>query len=243
MKGMIFAAGVGSRLKPWTDSHPKALVEVGGRPVICHVIDKFLKAGIDTIIINVHHFADQIVDTVPRLYPGVNLVFSDESDRLLDTGGGLRKALPLLGGEDVLIHNADIMTDFDLPVLVGRHRELGSDATLLVQDRPTSRYLLFDHGRLRGWTNVSTGQLKPPTLATADGFDRLAFGGVHVLSATAYGALAARAPEGEPFSITDFYVDSCGSLDFEAFVLPDGASWFDVGKPATLEEARHFISQ
>ena len=114
MKGFILAAGIGSRLKPWTDAHPKALVPVGGRPIISHVVDKMLAAGIDTIVVNVHHFASQITEYLRMAYPDVDIRFSDESQLLLNHGGGLRKALRLIGHDDVLIHNADIISTLDL---------------------------------------------------------------------------------------------------------------------------------
>ncbi|MCM1032630.1 MAG: sugar phosphate nucleotidyltransferase [Odoribacter sp.] len=238
MKGLILAAGIGSRLKPWTDTHPKALVEVGGKPVVEWVIDKFLANGIDHIIINVHHFASQIVERVRRDYPHASIEFSDESDLLLNTGGALRKVLPMLGREEVLVHNADILTDFNLHELVNNHMLHSCDSTLLVQPRDTSRYLLFGDNRLRGWTNISTGQVKPPAISGIDTLDHLAFGGVHLVSPSAYGLLEDYAPAGVPFSIIDFYIDNCARLDIGEFLLPDGASWYDVGRPLTLEAAR-----
>lgn len=236
MKGMIFAAGIGSRLKPWTDHHPKALVEVGGRPVLHHVIDKMLTLGVSSIIINIHHFAQQIVDSVSAAYPEAPVVFSDETDELLDTGGGLAKALPQIGDDTVVVHNADIFTDISLPAMVSAHK---ADATLLTEPRSTARYFLLDDSRrLRGWTNITTGAVRPADLA-AEGLQREAFGGVHVLSPVALHALAEYAKERPAkFSITDFYIDSCRSLDIAGYRRPDGAMWYDVGRPDTLEAAR-----
>lgn len=242
MKGMIFAAGIGSRLKPWTDSHPKAMVPVGGRPVLGIVIERLLRAGVDGIVVNVHHFADQIEDFLAHDFSGCPITVSDERDRLLDTGGGLRKALPLLGDEPVLVHNADIVSDIDLRRMMETHAASDADASLLVQERRSSRHFLFDgSGRLRGWHNSNTGALRPASLASAANMHELAFGGVHVISPSVYPALMAYAPAGVPFSITDFYIDSCGAMTFHGYVLPAGGLWFDVGRPDTLEAARaHF---
>lgn len=243
MKGMIFAAGVGSRLKPWTDFHPKALVEVGGKPVIGHVVDKMAAIGVNHIIVNVHHFADQVIQYLRTAYPHLHIDISDESDRLLDTGGGLRKALPIIGNESVVIHNADIVTDFELSDIIEYQEQNTCDVALLVQKRQTSRYFLFDSARLRGWTDLRTGEVRPHNLTRWDMLERFAFGGVHVISPNLYNQLLDYAPDGEPFSITDFYINRCNELNICGFELPEGASWFDVGKPETLEQAREFLNK
>lgn len=241
MKGMIFAAGIGSRLKPWTDSHPKALAPVAGQPIIARVIDKLLDAGISDIIVNVHHFASQIVDFLHDNYSHVNIAISDESQLLLDTGGGLLRALPLIGNEPVLIHNADILTDFDLHDMIDAHSRSGNDVTLLVQPRDTSRYFLFDEQRLRGWINTSTGECRPADLVTS-GLHRLAFGGVHIISPSVFPLLTQFAPADTPFSITNFYINTCSQLRIGGFSLPNSAHWFDVGKPQSLQQASLWAS-
>ena len=239
---MIFAAGIGSRLKPWTDSHPKALVPVANRPIIAHVIDKLLNAGITDIVVNVHHFASQINNFLQENYPQVNITISDETSHLLDTGGGLRHALPLIGDEPVLIHNADILTDFDLHDMLDAHSRSGCDVTLLVEPRDTSRYFLFDEQRLRGWLNTGTGECRPANLDYA-GLQRLAFGGVHIVAPSVFPLLTQFAPADTPFSITDFYIQSCSQLSIGGFALPSGARWFDVGKPQSLQQASLWASQ
>jgi len=173
MQAMIFAAGMGTRLRPLTDTMPKALVTVNGKPLIEHVIEKLRSAGFGSIVINVHHFAGQIIDYLKEHDFEVDIKISDESDKLLDTGGGLRKAAPLFRqDEQILIHNVDILSNADLDTLYnkgplmtnwGTGGTMHAAATLLVSWRKTKRYLLFDEAmRLIGWTNIETGEVKSP---------------------------------------------------------------------------------
>ena len=160
MKAMIFAAGLGTRLKPLTDRMPKALVEVAGKPLLQHQLEKLRKAGATDIVINVHHFADMIEEWVAA-HPaeGLNIRFSDERQQLLETGGGIRKARPLLGEGRILVHNCDILSNADLKDFWAKGE--GAAATLMVSERETTRYLLFDDDmNLKGWTNVKTGEVK-----------------------------------------------------------------------------------
>lgn len=243
MKALIFAAGVGSRLKPWTDSHPKALVEVGGKPMLQRVIEKVVRAGIADIIINVHHFAPQIAEFVAAHDFGARITLSDETDCLLETGGGLAKVVPLLGGEPVLIHNADILTDFDLRSMVFDHVRSNAVVTLLTQPRDTARHLVFRKSdrRMCGWINTATGVTRPSALEITGDMFMAAFDGVHIVEPEAYAAVRAYRPAGTPFSITDFYIDRCDDLPIRSFSLPENAAWYDIGKPETLEKARNFI--
>lgn len=244
MKGMIFAAGVGSRLKPWTDSHPKALVEVGGQPVLGRVIDRMTAAGISDITVNVHHFATQIISYLEGLRrQGLSLHVSDESGLLLDTGGGLLHAASLLSGDEpVMVHNADVVTDIDLTAMAAAHRCSGADVTLLAMHRESTRHFLFDTSlRLRGWENTATGDAILP--AGPDGrqqLEPLAFGGIHIINMNRLlphlERYAGRA--GQVFSITPCYARGAGELDIRGWLAPDGASWHDVGRPATLAQAR-----
>ena len=144
---MIFAAGLGTRLKPYTDHCPKAMVEVAGHPMIAHQLMKLREAGFSRVVINVHHYAEQIIDYVNANNGfGLDVVFSDERGQLLDTGGGIRKALPLFTPDSpVLIHNVDIFSNADLAALYENHVDDGSDASLLVSERTTSRYFIFDN--------------------------------------------------------------------------------------------------
>lgn len=243
MKALVFAAGVGSRLKPFTEHHPKALVPVGGKPMLARVIEKIVAAGIREIIVNVHHFADQIIDFVNSNDFGADILISDERDKLLETGGGLVKALEYVGDSPLLIHNADIFTDFSIPAMIACHQHGKQFATLLTADRTTSRKFVFRHdGSLKGWTNIDKGLLKPSDLKIVT-TDRLrAFDGVHVVSPELYPYIKAYRPRGEAFSITDFYIDMAEKFIISSYDLPAGSCWFDVGKPETLEKACVFLN-
>lgn len=245
MVGMIFAAGYGTRLKPWTDVHPKALVPVGGVPALARVIDRLREAGVSRVIVNTHHFAGQIHDFVERGGYGSFVAISHEPE-ILDTGGGLRKALPLIGDEPVLVHNADIMTDVPLRDMAGEHLAAKADATLLTDVRRTSRFLLFGHDdRLCGYYRAEGARIMPadiPADARPDGAEGRSFDGVHIVSPSLYASLADFAPDGRSFSIIDFYRASAAAHAIVRHDLPEGCSWFDVGNPATLEAANRYYS-
>lgn len=247
MKAMIFAAGLGTRLRPVTDTIPKALIEVGGRPMLARVIDRIAGAGINEIVVNVHHHAEKVKEWLAANTPeGVTIDVSDESELLLDTGGGVAKAIPLLGtDDDVLLHNADIFTDFDLREMIAAHTEAGADATLLADKRKTSRYLLFGpDGRMTGWTNISTGEIRSPFGTGITSSSRpLAFGGVHIISPRILCSLAAYAERGQKFSITPFYISGCAEFDIRAFTPAAPYRWIDIGKPETLAKAIEIACQ
>ena len=189
MKAMIFAAGYGKRLAPLTDTTPKPLIDVGGRPMLAHVIEKIKAAGITTIVVNIHHLGSLIRTYLDEnAYFGLNILISDESEQLLDTGGGLVKAATMLDGDDVLLYNADILSDFPLPEMITAHYSTSADVTLLMSNRQTSRYLLFLNGKMCGWKNVATGEIRTP-YPDVVGCIPLAFGGVHLLGPKAIGLL------------------------------------------------------
>ncbi|MCM1292993.1 MAG: sugar phosphate nucleotidyltransferase [Bacteroides sp.] len=250
MKGMIFAAGIGSRLAPITDTMPKALVEVGGVPAIERVAVKMAQAGIRDIIVNVHHFADMVVDYVSEMGSriGVNILISDESDLLLDTGGGLLKAVRQFGfNEPLLLHNADIMTDFDLTAMIYAYKSDLPDALLMVGSRDSSRKLLFDDdNRMRGWKNMTTGEVRPDSLSVseAEEYKPKSFSGVHVLSPSLYSRLEDYSRcVGDKFSITPFYVDCCASSVIQGYEPSTPYHWWDIGRLSTLEQAREYYEK
>lgn len=233
---MIFAAGLGTRLKPLTDTMPKALVRVGGQPLLWHVIMKLKAAGYERMVINVHHFADQIIDYLESNGNfGVDIRISDERDGLLETGGGIKKALPLFDPESpILIHNVDILSNLDF-------NTLPTDAPLLVvSPRQTKRYLLFDEAlRLQGWTNIETGEVRGVTSeeVKSEKFRMLAFSGIHVFHPS---LLPLMADWPDRFPIMDFYLKACGDHLIRGFEVHD-LRLLDVGKLDTLEQAEKFL--
>jgi len=246
MKALIFAAGLGTRLRPWTNDRPKALVEVAGRPLLQHVIERVAAAGFNDITINIHHYGELIIDFVERNNAfGLNIHISDERDLLLDTGGGILKARQFLDGDEpFLVHNADILTDLDLAKLYDNHISSNALATILVKQRDTQRYFLLDQDdRLRGWTNIATGEVRPPELGQTDELTRWAFGGVHVISPDVFPLLAHYSRQaGSKFSITPFYIDQCKHHVITGYHPDSDYTWLDVGKPDTLELARQLYA-
>lgn len=246
MKAMIFAAGLGSRLKPLTDTMPKALVPVAGCPMLEHVILKLKASGFTEIVINIHHFGEQIIDFLKTNNDfGLTIHISDERDRLLDTGGGIRKARLFFenSGEPFLVHNVDILSDMNLKELYDFHMQSGSVATLLASRRTTSHYLLFDTERkLRGWINKDTGQVKPEGFHYDESLYReYAFSGIHVFSPAVFRLMEAPRWEGK-FSIMDFYLATCGQTDYSGY-LAEKLELIDIGKPETLARAEEFVKK
>lgn len=242
IKGMIFAAGIGSRLKPFTDSHPKALVEVGGVTMLERVIKNMKKAGISDIVVNVHHFASQIVDFIAvNDNFGCKISISDESEKLLDTGGGLLKAAPLLSDCDgILVHNADVLSDIDLQDLIQQYLSAKPLATLSVSPRTSSRLLYFDSEfKLKGWGNTKSGETKPAGFSPLPFYRALAFSGIQIVNPAIFPLLEEyRENVGDVFSITPFYLSVCEEHLIKGDVLKEGTRWFDVGRPETLAQAR-----
>ena len=163
MKAFVFAAGLGTRLKPLTDTMPKALVPIQEKPLLGHVMEKLQRSGINEFVVNIHHFGEQIIDYLKKNWSDVPVAISDERAALLETGGAVKKAIPLLGTASFLIHNVDILSNANLAQLASEHTHKKAAATLLVSNRKSSRYLLFDKDmRLKAWTNTQTGEVKSP---------------------------------------------------------------------------------
>lgn len=243
MKAMIFAAGLGSRLKPITDSIPKALVPVGDKTLLQHVIDKLADSGFRDIVINVHHFSGQIVDFLKSNDNfGLNIAVSDETGQLLDTGGGIKNAAALLNdGEPFLVHNVDILSNVDLTRLYKSHVQSGADVSLLTSWRETQRYLLFDQDyRLVGWENIATGQTKSPYPDfKPDGYRQYAFSGIHVISPSVFPFMLSYP---DVFPIMDFYLQQADKLHIRAYPLDD-LRLVDVGKLYSLQQAEDFLAE
>lgn len=241
MKAMIFAAGLGTRLKPITDTIPKALVPVGGKTLLEHVITKLSNQGFDELIVNVHHHADKIIDFLKEKNNfGLHIEISDEREMLLDTGGGIRKAAHFFNdGEPFLIHNVDILSDANLAELYRIHQESGNDATLLVKERETSRYLYFsEDNRLKGWMNTKTGEIKSPFADFhPEQEHKFAFSGIHVLSPSIFEHMMDYPAK---FPIMDFYIENAVQTHI-GYHLNNDLRMIDVGKLDSLKEAEeHF---
>jgi len=240
MKAMIFAAGLGTRLKPLTDTMPKALVPLAGKSLLQWQVEKLRDAGITDIIVNVHHFPEMIIEAIRENEGwGCNITVSDERAALLDTGGGLRKARPLLGNEPILACNVDILSNIDLKKLLDRYKQTGV-SQLVVSERATQRYLLFDdHKILRGWTNIATGEVKPASLCGADAakLRPLAFSGMQILHADVLERLDEMAEE--KFSLIPFYLHIMETTPLMAYV-PEDYKMMDVGKIDQIEQAESF---
>lgn len=250
MKTLIFAAGLGTRLKPLTDTMPKALVPVCGRPLIEHVSRKLKASGVESAVVNVHHFADMIEEwaAAQDIMP---MEVSDERTCLLETGGGVLHARKSLEGcGHFLIHNVDIISNLDIPWFASQIRE-NSMATLLVSDRKTSRYLLFDPDTMRlvGWTNVTTGEIKSPypDLDMTKCL-KMAFSGIHMMSDTVFDVMDSYVrekgldPVSPRFPIMDFYLSVCAEKGIYG-VVANELELVDVGKLDTLEEAQKAVER
>ena len=240
-QAMIFAAGMGTRLKPLTDIMPKALVKVGDVPLLQRVILKLKADGFTRIVVNVHHFSQQIVDFLSANDCfGVDIRISDESDMLLETGGGIRKASPLFDADSpVLIHNVDILSNVNLRQLYDKALADDTDVLMLVSQRDTKRYLLFDDDmRLKGWTNIATGEVKSPYSCLQPSQCRMyAFSGIHLFSPRLFDRMR-HWPD--KFGIIDFYLDICAKANIKGYVKDD-LRLLDVGKLDTLHDAEAFV--
>lgn len=240
MKAMIFAAGLGTRLRPLTDDRPKALVEVEGKTLLQHTINNLQGFGFNDFVINVHHFAGKIEEFLEASGNlGANIALSKEEGELLDTGGGIKFARPLLeGGGRFLIHNVDILSNLDIPAMC---ESCPADALsyLLVSERNTTRYFLFDDdARLCGWTNLTTGEVKSPFgKINPNKFNRFAFAGVHCVSDRIFAQMETWPAK---FSIVDFYLQAAKENPIYAYVQT-GLELIDVGKIETLGLAADFV--
>ncbi|MCF0207079.1 MAG: nucleotidyltransferase family protein [Bacteroidales bacterium] len=179
MKAMIFAAGLGTRLAPLTNTMPKAMVPINGKPMLQHQIEKLRDSGCDYIVINVHHFASQIIDFVKNNDFGVKIEISDESDLLLNTGGGLKNVKKFFcDGDNFLIHNVDIFSDIDLKELYTHHRDSNNIVTLAVMHRSSSKQLMFDEQNLLcGWHDIKSDE--KIITSQRESYNEMAFSGIY----------------------------------------------------------------
>ena len=252
MRAMIFAAGLGTRLKPLTDTLPKALVPLAGKTLLEWQIERLKAAGITDIVVNVHHFPDMIINYLRENDNfGCRIQVSDERDMLLETGGGLRKAKELLtsspdspiASSPILICNVDILSNIDIPTLLNAYKpdEMG---VVVVSERDTQRYLLFDEeNRLCGWTNIATGEVKGEEAIRRLGHEamkKLAFSGMQVLNPRVFDSMDEVVKQkGDKFSLIDLYLSIAEKEILRAFI-PENYRMMDVGKINQLSEAEAF---
>ena len=236
MKAMLLAAGLGTRLKPFTDKHPKALARVNNKTLLQRNIEYLASFGIKEIIVNVHHFADQIKDEVKNNNGfGSNVTISDEENEVLETGGGLKKASWFFD-DDFVLMNVDVLTNLDLSKMIQQHKTQKPLATLAVSDRKTSRYFLFDElNNLRGWKNEKTGEQKMSRDTKI--FTQKAFSGIHIISPAIFSLIK---QEGK-FSMVDVYLQLAKTHDITAFDHSN-SKFIDVGKPESILKAAEMFA-
>jgi len=237
---MIFAAGLGSRLRPYTETMPKALVPVGGIPMIEILVKHLQKNGITDMIVNVHHFAGQVIAFLEQNKNfGSKIVVSHEEELLLDTGGGLKKAAWFFGDKKpFLVQNVDVISDLSYMDMLKKHNESGAIATLAVSNRETSRYFLFDDSmQLCGWENTKTGEQKIVRSYTVT-LRRFAFSGIHIIDPSIFRYMN----QDGKFSIVDTYLELASNHKIIGFEH-NPENWVDMGKPEELLKAKMILKK
>lgn len=234
---MLFAAGLGTRLRPLTNDRPKALVEVQGKTLLQHAIEHLKQFGIKTMVVNIHHFGEKVLQELEQHQNfGCDIIISDERDELLETGGGLLKAAAhFQGNEPFVVYNVDVLSNIDLHQMLAYHQQHQALATLATRQRESSRYLLFNEQQvLCGWTNVKTQELK--MMRSTAQTNSLAFSGIHILQPQLLDLMQ----QTGKFSITTTYLNLAAEHKIMAY-LHDDDYWFDVGKPERLDAAKAFL--
>jgi NDP-sugar pyrophosphorylase family protein len=236
MKAMIFAAGLGTRFKPWTDKHPKALALVNGKSLLQRNIEYLKQYGITEVMINVHHFADQMIDSIEKNEGwGSKITISDERDEVLETGGGLKKASWYFTRDSFVVMNADVLTNLNLSKMIEYHHQQNSLATLAVADRKTSRYFLFDNENdLCGWKNIKTGEEK--ISRQKNDLKSKAFSGIHIINPRIFSLMN----QTGKFSIVDTYLELSKTEHIKGFDH-SGSKFVDVGKPESVAAAEQLF--
>ncbi len=237
MKAMVLAAGLGTRLGEHTLNKPKALVEIGGKPLLAHILEKLQANGFQEVVINVHHFASQIISYLEANDFKMKILVSDETNKLMDTGGGILNAKSFLeGNEPFLVHNVDILSDVNLKKLIDYHNEEKPLATLAVGERKSSRYFIFDETmKLVGWKNNLTGKAVIPTPGIGI-LKNFAFAGIHVISPSIFNLIKTKGA----FSIVDAYLSLCSNHLIVGYDTTNSFT-LDVGKPQNLEKAEEYL--
>jgi N-acetyl-alpha-D-muramate 1-phosphate uridylyltransferase len=236
VKAMIFCAGLGTRFKPWTDTHPKALAIVNGKSLLQRNVEYLQKYDITDIVVNVHHFAEQIIDEIDKSKGwGSNISISDEKDEVLETGGGLMKARKYLEGDTFLTINVDILTDANLKYFLATHQQENSLITLAITNRKTSRYLLFNkYNRLCGWRNIQTREERI-ALEAKDMFEK-AYSGLAIFEPGVFDLITLQ----HKFSLIDVYLSLAHDNKIAGFDHSE-SKLLDVGKPESVELAERLF--
>lgn len=231
MRAMIFAAGLGTRFKPWTDSHPKALARVKGKSLLQHNIEYLQQYGITEVVVNVHHFADQVKEAIAANNGwGSQVLVSDEENEVLETGGGLLKARPFLQGQPFLTINVDILTDLDIDAFVAFHQQQEAFISLAIADRDTSRYLLFNkENRLCGWRNVKEEKVIEKIAVPAENYMQKAYSGIALFQPEVFDNINFSGK----FSLIDIYLDQAADKKIMGY-NHSGDRWVDVGRPESV---------
>jgi NDP-sugar pyrophosphorylase family protein len=240
MKAMIFAAGLGTRLKPITNKIPKALVPLAGKPLLFHQVNTLKKAGVNSIIINVHHHAQLIIDYLSdQKNFGIQIEISEE-ESLLDTGGGLKKASWFFDNDQpFVVHNVDVISSINIQQMINFHKQNNVLATVAVKARKTTRYLILDaQDYLIGWQSVATGE-KKLAVEVKGITQNLSFLGIHVMSPKIFGFL----PQDKVFSLIEAYLHMANNQQQIMGFKCDHQLWWDLGKKEDFPEAERFITK
>lgn len=237
MKAMILSAGLGTRFKPWTDEHPKALALVNGKSLLQRNVEYLQQYGIKDVVVNVHHFAEQVIDAIEKNKGwGSNIIISNEKDMLLETGGGLLKARPFLEDDTFLTINVDILTDANLKYFLASHQQENSLVTLAVTGRKTSRYLLFNkYNRLCGWRNTQTAEEKI-ALKAKEYFEK-AYSGIALFEPSVFDLITLTGK----FSLIDLYLSLAHDNKIAGFDHSE-SKLLDVGKPESVSKAEELFA-
>ena len=237
MKAMIFSAGLGTRFKPWTNKHPKALALINGKPLLQRNIEYLQKYNIYDVIVNVHHFADEVIAAIEESKGwGSNIIISEEKDEVLETGGGLLKVKDLLSDDTFLTINVDILTEINLKYFLAHHQQQNAVITVAVSERETSRYLLFNkYNRLVGWRNTATGDEKI-VIEAKDIFPK-AFSGLAIWEPEVFDMITLTGK----FSVIDVLLALAPQNKIAAFDHT-GEKIIDVGKPESVARAEQMFS-
>jgi N-acetyl-alpha-D-muramate 1-phosphate uridylyltransferase len=236
MKAMILAAGLGTRMGMITETIPKVLTGINGKSLLHHSVEKCASEGFDDIIVNIHHFADMVLEEIEKLRKlGFRITVSDEREMLLETAGGLYNARHFFGEEAFLLYNADIITDFPIRKMLTLHREKKGLATLATRHREGKRFFLVDNsGLLKGWCNTATGERIVAVEDDAE-LSPIAFSSIHIIEPEIFSLMT----EGK-YTMTALYLQLAGKYKLNTMLCDEGY-WFNVGTPEILEEAKAFL--